>query len=292
MKKLNSNYFTIDRLSQNSHIMISNRLKEFLKRYNITHYPINCFKLLEQIIASKTIKLDFRMSDQFSKNVDAAALYFGEEDGYCIMFNSRKLGSFDFASNRRCNFTLAHELGHIFLGHLLIPYDQKTEDQRLYEDWEADEFAARLLMPENLLLQCNFITGLTAQFLVSSQAFFIRVNNLKRLDLYKSKPLPTCKTCGNTHFSPCARYCKICGTEVNHSTTKGIMRIIYSKIVSDINKCQNGHENDRNARYCEFCGQPTLFNGILPAWQLEREHYIKSLVQAEHRRKNHTNYKG
>jgi len=57
------------------------------------------------------------MSDQFSKNVDAAALYFGEEDGYCIMFNSQKIGSFDHAPNRRCNFTLAHELGHIFLEH-------------------------------------------------------------------------------------------------------------------------------------------------------------------------------
>ena len=88
-----------------------------IRRYNITRYPINCFKLLEKIIASNTIKLEFRMSDQFSKNVDAAALYFGEEDGYCIMFNSQKIGSFDHAPNRRCNFTLAHELGHIFLEH-------------------------------------------------------------------------------------------------------------------------------------------------------------------------------
>ncbi|WP_459928916.1 ImmA/IrrE family metallo-endopeptidase [Desulfosporosinus burensis] len=225
------------------------------------------------------------MSNDLSGNVDAAALYFGEEDGYCIMFNSRKIGSFDFAPNRRCNFTLAHELGHIFLGHLFIPYELKSETQRLYEEREADEFAARLLMPENLLLQCNFITGLTGQFLVTSQALFIRVNNLKRLDLYKTKPLPTCKTCGNTHFSPCAKYCKICGTEVNNFTTRGILSIVYSKLANDKNECQSGHENDRNARYCELCGQPTIFHGILPTWHVERERYIKSLLRAEHRRK-------
>lgn len=171
--------------------MVSYRLKEFVRRYNITRYPINCFELMNIIVASNTIKLDIRMSDEFSNNVDAAAVYFGEDDGYCIMFNSRKIGSFSFAPNRRCNFTLAHELGHIFLEHLLIPYSQKSKADIKYEDQEADEFASRLLMPESLLLQCNFIAKLTAEFLVSSEAFYTRVNNLKRLDLYKSKPLPT-----------------------------------------------------------------------------------------------------
>ena len=144
-----------------------------------------------------------------------------------------------------------------------------------YEDLEADEFASRLLMPENLILQCNFITGLTAQFLVTSYDLFKRVNNLKLLDLYKSKPLPTCKTCGNTHFSLCTRFCKICGTEVNDLTTRGIIRIVYSKLVNGKNKCHKyGHENDWNARYCELCGQPTFFNDILPAWQVERENTL------------------
>lgn len=223
MKYFNPKYLTIDKLSKNSHDMISFRLKEFVKRYNITEYPINCFKLLERIILSNTIKLEYKKSDQFSENLDAAAEYHGKEAGYCIMFNSRKIRSFDFSPHRRCNFTLAHELGHIFLGHLLIPSSLKSKADILYEEWEADEFAARLLMPEILLLNCNFITKVTAEFLVSSPDLFTRVNNLKRLDLYKSKPIPTCKTCGNTHFSLCTRYCKICGTEVNKTTTpKGL----------------------------------------------------------------------
>jgi hypothetical protein len=245
---------------------------------------------LQEIIASNTIKIDFMGSDQYSKNFDAAAKYYDEEIGYGIFFNSRKIGPFDYSPNRRCNFTLAHELGHIFLEHLFIPYELKSEEQRLYEDWEADEFASRLLMPENLVLQCNFITGLTGQFLVTSYDLFKRVNNLKRLDLYKTKPLPTCKICGNTHFSPAARYCKICGTEVTHFTTRGILRIVYSKLADGMNKCQDGHDNDRNARYCEFCGKPTLGTEVLPAWQVEREKYIKSLVHMDFRKKIDNNF--
>jgi hypothetical protein len=285
MKYFNSKYLTIDKLSEYSHDMISLRLKEIVKRYNITEYPINCFKLLERIILSNTIKLEYEENDQFD-NLDAAAEYHGKKAGYRIVFNSRRIGSFDFSPNRSCNFTLAHELGHIFLGHLLIPTSHKSEEDILYQEWEADEFAARLLMPKTLILNCNFITKVTAEFLVSSPALFTRVNNLKRLDLYKSKPVPTCKTCGNTHFSLCTKYCKICGTEVNKSTTRGVMRIIYSKFINGSNKCHEyGHENDWNARYCELCGQPTLYNDILPAWQVERKKYIKSLVRVEYREK-------
>jgi len=66
------------------------------------------------------------------------------------------------------------------------------------------------------------------------------------------------------------------------------MRIFYSEFVNDFNKCNKyGHENDSNARYCELCGQPTLLNGILTVWQVERERYIRSLVRIEHRIKRY-----
>lgn len=300
MEYFNPNYLTIDKLSENSLHMIGLRLQKFLHRYDIKEYPINCFDLLDRIIASKTINLMMMENDKFSDSLDAAAIYSGKKYGYCIMFNSNKKGSFNYAPNRRCNFTIAHELGHIFLDHLLIPRSMKTAADKAYEDWEADEFAGRLLMPEKLLLQTNFISGVTADFLVSSQALYIRVNNLKRLDLYTSVPVATCKSCGNTDISPSAEYCKTCGTKINSTTTKGIKRIYYSssscpKCQNDLfteevmfcrvcgtalyNECNNcGHVNDANARYCEQCGLSTVFFGLLLDWKTEREHYIKSLV--------------
>lgn len=63
MKKLNYDYLTIDKLSQNSLILINDRLKELIKRFKVKHYPINCFKLLQEIKDSHTIRIDFMGSE-------------------------------------------------------------------------------------------------------------------------------------------------------------------------------------------------------------------------------------
>lgn len=41
-------------------------------------YPINCFDLLDRIIASKTINLTKMENDQFSDSLDAATVYSGK----------------------------------------------------------------------------------------------------------------------------------------------------------------------------------------------------------------------
>lgn len=55
----------------------------------------------------------------------------------------------DSESDQRCRFTIAHELGHIFLGHALVNdklYRTFDSDKPSIEQ-EADAFAARLLAP-------------------------------------------------------------------------------------------------------------------------------------------------
>jgi hypothetical protein len=140
MKELyNDYYLSVDKLSINSQHLIRIRLLEFLKEYQIKNYPINCFRLLDKILNSKKIELQIQETDKLSNNVDAVAEYFGEEYGYCIIINKNKKGNFKYSANRRCNFTIAHELAHIFLGHLLLPYKFKTKERLEYEDLEADE---------------------------------------------------------------------------------------------------------------------------------------------------------
>ena len=311
MQYYDKRYYTLDKLSKNSLDLIRIRLVEFLSTYNIKDYPINCFELLNRIIHSKTIDLSKMECDSFSNNFDAAAVYFGKDTGYCIMINSNKNGSFKYSRNRRCNFTFAHELAHIFLGHLLISRKLKSKARLNYEDLEADEFAGRLLMPEKLLLKSNFLSrqAVSIEFLVSDQALFKRLNNLKRLDLFNSMPIATCKHCGNSDISKGAEFCIICGAKLTSSTLQGVKKIKYSELTicpvceSEIAGvasgncktcgtplfnicCSNGflsncnHNNPSNARFCEVCGNPTIYwkRKLLLHWKEEKSNYIRELT--------------
>ncbi len=118
---------------------------------------------------------------------NAVATYLPEVDSFQIVMKPVPEHWQQNSAWRRCNFTLAHELGHIFCGHLEIPKNLKTAERRRKDDLEADEFAARLLMPERLILKSRFSSfeELSKEFLVSDQVCFKRMNNLKRLDLIR-----------------------------------------------------------------------------------------------------------
>lgn len=66
----------------------------------------------------------------------------------------------DTVSKGRIRFTIAHELGHIFLGHpLKIGYHARTIDVRKPEvETDADMFASRLLCPACVLWGLNLHT--------------------------------------------------------------------------------------------------------------------------------------
>lgn len=61
----------------------------------------------------------------------------------------------DAESRERVRFTIAHELGHILLGHELSPdksgHFRTASDRREPAETQADEFAARLLAPACVL---------------------------------------------------------------------------------------------------------------------------------------------
>lgn len=61
----------------------------------------------------------------------------------------------DAESRERARFTIAHELGHILLGHELSPdksgHFRTASDRREPAETQADEFAARLLAPACVL---------------------------------------------------------------------------------------------------------------------------------------------
>ncbi len=80
----------------------------------------------------------------------------------------------------RQRFTIAHELGHFLLGHELGEkiiddvFDKPTDKEK-----EANNFAAEILMPKNLLAQDILkkikIPELAKKYMVSEQAMSIRL---------------------------------------------------------------------------------------------------------------------
>ncbi len=91
-------------------------------------------------------------------------------------------------------YTIAHELGHFINGHAHFE-NEFIEDETIFYDHhfqqerEADAFAAELLMPKDFLENDLAISGidetlLLAKYLVSKQAFWIRLNSLRLAEKY------------------------------------------------------------------------------------------------------------
>ena len=295
------------------------RLKRFMRDYDV-EYPLDCFELIQKIKDSGKIDLGIQTTNRLSRSFEATAVYLPDIDGYLIIMKPVPENWKQYSSWRRCNFTLAHELGHIFCGHLTIPKNMKSKEQQRLEDDEADEFAGCLLMPEKMILHSHFHAqaDLSAAFLVSDQALYKRLNNLRRLDLFREPAPMTCPVCGNDQISPIADYCEICGTYLPAAGTNGVRvveymrtmamddgRVIFCPVCGNeeysegarfcricgtpaYNFCGNtddfvdcSHINAPNARFCEKCGSKTTFalKGILQRWQDEREEYIRAITQ-------------
>lgn len=107
--------------------------------------PINCIQIIEKIYSSQFIPFQyglFNLPDKFYAITKYNAIY----NVYLMLINKNKI-NYPFDSlDSQLNFKLAHELAHIALDHLLIPYEAKTLEEIKLEEIEADEFAKRLLM--------------------------------------------------------------------------------------------------------------------------------------------------
>ena len=167
-------YYTLDRLNEVSLSNVRISLKLFMKDYDVTEYPIDCFKLVRKIQEAKLIHLEVLEEGRMSAAFNAVATYLPEVDSFQIVMKPVPKDWKKRSSWRRCNFSLAHELGHVFCGHLDVPKNMKSAEKKKTEDLEADEFAARLLMPERLILKSQFSSyeELSKEFLVSDQACF------------------------------------------------------------------------------------------------------------------------
>jgi len=63
----------------------------------------------------------------------------------------------------------------------------------------------------------------------------------------------SCPKCGNEEYSEDAQYCRICGFYAYNECEGSPDRDNFGNVID-----YSVHKNMGNARYCEFCGQPTM----------------------------------
>lgn len=124
----------------------------------------------------------------------ADLIYFNDpdEEGFCVCEKGFYFAHINMAfPAARCNYTYAHELGHILMGHLEFDLSSLSAYQVAALRREADGFAARLLMPEDWIrasaaqyswIDLDAIRDLVRVFDVSYEAMQIRLSELGLCD--------------------------------------------------------------------------------------------------------------
>ncbi|MDP4179757.1 MAG: ImmA/IrrE family metallo-endopeptidase [Bacillota bacterium] len=310
--------YTIEQIPSYRRQYIESVVSQFLISYSILKWPVDCVKLLKKICDSNSMPLQIATVSNVSDNFDAVSIFNERDNSFQIILNNNKINyPFQESKDRRLNFTIAHELGHIFLGHLTISDKLKTEQERYIEDLEANEFASKLLMPQRILLNCNFssVYDVADFFNVSISALSTRMHVLRRLDLLNSNKGIVCKVCGNSDRGYSSKYCMICGSKWEENES-GILKTHYTGIEVNsngeaitcpkcdddsyyslssncsncgaliINTCCNVRKSNCNyhsqgsSRYCEICGSKTSFFvlGYLKPWYEEQSMMLADAV--------------
>lgn len=145
--------------------------KSLLKRAKISTYPI-ILNSLVPIIKEDYPSIKFHSTDKLPQKVYALTYRKGNEID--IAFNNT-------APKNRQKFSLAHELGHLYMGHVhgggAIDFEDSGQAEK-----EANEFAAELIMPSSLMrkfIKDNHRTAkdVISAFDVSEEAIWWRINS-------------------------------------------------------------------------------------------------------------------
>ena len=246
--------------------LAESRLRRFRAEFSVHYAPVDCFHLVRELAASGKISLEYETTRLLTGGMDASATYLIPIQTYLIISREPPWDWKKTSASRRCNFTMAHELGHIFCGHLRTPAEMKAPGTIRMEDLEADAFAASLLMPAEIIGHFSSVTEAADALWVSESAVRRR---LAETGVRYSRRV--CPQCGAEGIPPAARYCRKCGL----------------KLQPDPNREEKPEIAwlPPSLKTCVVCGskKPALAGGICPYCEMpRRNHCLPEYDQPQH----------
>jgi hypothetical protein len=124
---------------------------------NIIRRSPVCEIISYETYQKKTLSMHGIALDQYFTSPDGCTQYFADQKRYLVFYNSGSL----YSQPWRLRWTLAHEIGHIALGHLLtcqsahIFGEGLSDDEYALYEYEADYFAGMLLAYPAVLNACK-----------------------------------------------------------------------------------------------------------------------------------------
>ena len=146
------------------------------------HYNIELVKYKDAIGAAKNVV-------NYHVKVKSDGFTAKQNGKYFVFYN-------DMCNPGRCRFTIAHELGHILLGHVprngLVNREPSLNDDPIEQ--AANMFAARLLAPACVLYGCRVRTHEEISTLCNISLQSARYRSERMKELRKRKKFFTIKT--------------------------------------------------------------------------------------------------
>lgn len=257
---------------------------EFLEDYKISLFPIDPFRIIQ---TEKWGILRYSdMAKEFSCNIKDVEISLGSKDGltiyddynYTIAYN-------DTQPKKRVLFTLMHEIGHIYLKHLIDFEHTKlyrgslTKSENKVLENEANAFARNVLVPTTFVKQMkdkskkdlskyfgiSYPAAKTRLELLESDYQYVEITGVQSRLLrifYMYYYRYGCKNCNAIILNKNLSYCPICGTQ---KLIWGCGEMKYKQyIVHEKNNkvkicpvCDN-EETNIDGDFCQICGKPLI----------------------------------
>lgn len=256
-----------------------------LLEFNIQEFPFNFSKVIKRIPDLKKVKYS-TLARNKGITISEVCNRYGSEEGALIFDGaSYRIVYNDTQSTERQRFTLAHELGHYYLGHLkkdetIIQRNNLSETHSKIAEYEANRFARDILAPPYLvkhipirepdIISSYFGVSFTMSqnlinFMHTSKENRTRMTmaggTLKHFSslIRQLKHGQCCNSCGSHVITE--KYCFICGSDDLHVFSKGDnYKMKYTGIEVDQNGkatscpiCSNTETMDEGF-YCQICG--------------------------------------